>query len=89
MTKKIKKTIPVQTAFDEWHKDPEYVREYAALADEFALAERFIKTRKAARPWIPLGVGTVGWAALIKLAFERLWGTAQRFWFPSNSRKTR
>ena len=48
MTKETKKTIPVQVAFDEWHRDPEYVREYAALADEFALAAQFIKARDAA-----------------------------------------
>lgn len=49
MTKETKKTIPVQVAFDEWHRDPEYLREYAALADEFALAAQFIKARGAAR----------------------------------------
>ena len=48
MTNEIKKTVPVQVAFDEWHRDPEYVREYAALADEFALAAQFIKARGAA-----------------------------------------
>ena len=48
MTKETKKTIPVQVAFDEWHRDPEYVREYAALANEFALAAQFIKARGAA-----------------------------------------
>ena len=48
MTNETKKTIPVQVAFDEWHRDPEYVREYAALADEFALAAQFIKARGAA-----------------------------------------
>lgn len=49
MTKETKKTIPVQVAFDEWHRDPEYLREYAALADEFALAAQFIKARGGAR----------------------------------------
>ena len=48
MTKETKKTIPVQVAFDAWHRAPEYVREYAALADEFALAAQFIKARGAA-----------------------------------------
>ena len=48
MTKETKKTIPVQVAFDEWHRDPEYVREYVALSDEFALAAQFIKARGAA-----------------------------------------
>ena len=48
MTKEKKKTIPVQTAFEEWHKDPEYRAEFAALQDEFALADQFIKARSAA-----------------------------------------
>ena len=48
MTKETKKTIPVEVAFEEWRRDPEYVREYAALADEFALAAQFIKARGVA-----------------------------------------
>lgn len=48
MNKAIKKTIPVQKAFDEWHKDPDYVREFKSLEDEFALARLFIKARGAA-----------------------------------------
>lgn len=43
-----KKTIPVQVAFDNWHEDPEYRAEFAALEDEFALADQFIKARSAA-----------------------------------------
>ena len=46
MTKESKKPILVQVAFDEWHRDPEYMREYAALADEFVLAAQF--TRRVA-----------------------------------------
>jgi DNA-binding XRE family transcriptional regulator len=30
---------------DEWMKDPEYRRDHAALEDEFALAETFIRAR--------------------------------------------
>ena len=48
MTKGKKHTIPVQAAFDAWRKDPEYVGEFAALEDEFALADQFIKARGAA-----------------------------------------
>lgn len=39
------KTIPVSKLFEEWRKDPEYVREYDALEEEFALAIALIKAR--------------------------------------------
>ena len=39
------KTVSVRDLHDEWVKDPAYAREYAALADEFALADIFIKAR--------------------------------------------
>ncbi len=29
--------IPAQESFDEWRKDPEYVKAYDALEEEFAL----------------------------------------------------
>ena len=45
MTKRTKETIPVEVAFDEWHKNPEYMREYDALKKEFALARQFIMAR--------------------------------------------
>jgi len=48
MSKERKKTIPVQAAFDEWRKDPDYVREFKSLEDEFALAQLFISARGAA-----------------------------------------
>lgn len=48
MSKEKKKTIPVQLAFDEWRKDPDYVREFKSLEDEFALAQLFISARGAA-----------------------------------------
>jgi ribosome-binding protein aMBF1 (putative translation factor) len=37
--------IPVEEAFKEWRKDPEYVAAYDALEDEFALASALIKAR--------------------------------------------
>lgn len=43
-----KKTIPAQKLFDKWKKDPEFMREYNALEEEFALADQFIKARGAA-----------------------------------------
>ena len=39
------KSISAKELFKEWHKDPDYVREYDALEDEFAMAETFIKAR--------------------------------------------
>ena len=37
--------IPAEKAFAEWRKDPEYVAEYDALEEEFALANALIKAR--------------------------------------------
>lgn len=42
------KAIPMSKVFAEWHKDPEYVREYEALEEEFALATALIKARAEA-----------------------------------------
>lgn len=39
------KTIPAGKVFTEWRKDPEYVREYEALEEEFALASAIIGAR--------------------------------------------
>ena len=39
------KFIPAKVLFDEWHKDPEFVREYEALEEEFALASAIIGAR--------------------------------------------
>jgi ribosome-binding protein aMBF1 (putative translation factor) len=39
------KFIPASGLFKEWLKDPEYVREYDALEEEFALAAALIKAR--------------------------------------------
>jgi len=40
-----RKTIPVEEAFAEWRKDPEYVKAYDALEDEFTLAAAMIEAR--------------------------------------------
>ncbi len=48
MTKVNRQTIPVQMAFGEWNKDPEYKAELAALEDEFIIADQFIKARSLA-----------------------------------------
>jgi ribosome-binding protein aMBF1 (putative translation factor) len=40
-----RKFIPVEEAFREWEKDPEFAAAYDALADEFALAAALIKAR--------------------------------------------
>ena len=39
------KTIPLSKLSDEWFKDPEFVREYDALEEEFALANALIAAR--------------------------------------------
>ena len=39
------KTIPLSKLSDEWFKDPEFVREYEALEEEFALARALIQAR--------------------------------------------
>ena len=44
----MKNTIPAQVLFDEWHKDPEYLKEYEALEEEFALASQIIGARARA-----------------------------------------
>ena len=42
------KTIPLSKLSDEWFKDPEFVREYEALEEEFALARALIGARAQA-----------------------------------------
>jgi ribosome-binding protein aMBF1 (putative translation factor) len=42
------KTIPVEEAFAEWCKDPEYVAAYDALEEEFALAAAMVAARSRA-----------------------------------------
>lgn len=42
---KERKFIPVEEAFADWRKDPEFVKEYEALEDEFALASALIDAR--------------------------------------------
>lgn len=43
-----RKYIPVEEAAKEWLKDPEFVAEYDALEEEFALAAALIQARGAA-----------------------------------------
>jgi DNA-binding XRE family transcriptional regulator len=40
-----KKTIPVSELAKEWLKDPEFVKEYEALEEEFVLAAALIDAR--------------------------------------------
>lgn len=40
-----RKFIPAQTLFDEWRKDPDYVKDYDALEEEFARARMVIGAR--------------------------------------------
>ena len=39
------KMIPVEESFAEWRKDPNYVKVYNALEEEFSLAAEMIKAR--------------------------------------------
>lgn len=40
-----RKFIPASVLFDEWRKDPEFMKEYDALEEEFALASQIIGAR--------------------------------------------
>ena len=40
-----RKMIPVEESFAAWRKDPEYVKAYNALEDEFSLAKAMIEAR--------------------------------------------
>jgi transcriptional regulator with XRE-family HTH domain len=40
-----RKSIPVEESFVAWRRDPAYVKAYAALAEEFALAAALIEAR--------------------------------------------
>jgi DNA-binding XRE family transcriptional regulator len=40
-----RKFIPVEDAFQEWRKDPEYVAAYDELDDEFTVVSALIKAR--------------------------------------------
>jgi len=42
------KSIPADLAFEQWRKDPDYLREFKALEDEFAMAQLFINARSEA-----------------------------------------
>ena len=43
-----RKMIPVEESFAAWRKDPEYVKAYDALEDEFSLAATIIEARARA-----------------------------------------
>jgi hypothetical protein len=45
--KRAKKAIPVEDAAREWFKDPEFVSEYEALEEEFAIVEALIKANSS------------------------------------------
>lgn len=47
MSDKARKIIPSSVLFAEWRKDPEYVRAYEALEEEYAEERRRIAARKA------------------------------------------
>jgi ribosome-binding protein aMBF1 (putative translation factor) len=49
MNKTKMKSISVAALHRQWMKDPEYVREYEALEDEFALAATLIGARARAK----------------------------------------
>ena len=40
-----RKAIPVEDVAKDWFKDPEFVAEYEALEEEFAIAEALIRAR--------------------------------------------
>jgi ribosome-binding protein aMBF1 (putative translation factor) len=44
-----RKSIPVEESFARWAKDPEFMREYDALEEEFALANALIGARAHAK----------------------------------------
>jgi ribosome-binding protein aMBF1 (putative translation factor) len=44
-----RKFIPVEESFARWAKDPEFIREYDALEEEFALANALIGARAHAK----------------------------------------
>lgn len=44
----MKLTIPFEKTAAKWRKDPEFMREYDALEEEFALATALIKMRSDA-----------------------------------------
>ncbi len=39
------KSVPVDRAFERWRKDLDYLREFKALEDEFAMAQMFTNAR--------------------------------------------
>ena len=43
-----RKFIPAEESFARWRQDPEFIREYDALEEEFALANALIGARNSA-----------------------------------------
>lgn len=43
-----RKYIPVESLVDQWRKDPEFVKAYDALEEEFSLASALIEARARA-----------------------------------------
>ena len=76
-----RKFIPVEEAFKEWRKDPQYVAAYDALEDEFALASALIRARGAARmsqEQVAAAMGTTQ-AVIARLEGGRIKPTMERF----------
>ena len=70
----MRKFIPVEEAFRDWRKDPEFVAAYDALADEFALASAPIKARGEAemtQEQVAEAMGTTQ-AAVVRLESGRV-----------------
>jgi ribosome-binding protein aMBF1 (putative translation factor) len=69
------KTIPLSKLSDEWFKNPEFVREYDALEEEFALAAALIKARADAdltQEQLATRMGTTQ-SAIARLESGRSW----------------
>jgi hypothetical protein len=46
---KLRKFIPVDEAVARWRRDPDYMKQYDALEEEFALVAEIIKVRAGRR----------------------------------------
>lgn len=49
-----KKFIPASVSFDEWRKDPEYVKAYDALEEEFVHAQMVIDSDARLEDTVPI-----------------------------------
>jgi ribosome-binding protein aMBF1 (putative translation factor) len=69
-----RKFIPVEEAFDEWQKDPQFRAAYDALEEEFSLASALIKARGDAgmtQEQVAVAMGTTQ-AAVARLESGRI-----------------